>query len=177
MINEAYKTETIEQHGTAYRVQWVQDYDARAPWENEDGHGPVSDWERREKRPGEMILNDDRGALRFYDFAAAVKQARREGWNTAPYEWKTKGEQAAAAALADFDYLRRWCNDNWHYCGIIVTVLDEDGEETDISSSLWGIEDDGTNSAGYHASIIQDLIGDCEYQSGREIPSAYGETE
>ena len=169
MINESYRTEIIKQHGTAYRVQWVRDYDAGAPWENEDGHGPVSDWERREKRPGEMILNEDRGARRFYDFAAAVKQARREGWNTTPYEWKTKGEQAAAAAQADFDYLRCWCNDNWHYCGIIVTVLNDEGEETDNSSSLWGIEDDGTNSAGDHASIIQDLIGDCEYQSNRLV--------
>ena len=169
MINEAYKTETIEQHGTAYRIEWVRDYDHGAPWEEEDGHGPVSDWERREKRPGEMILNDERGARRFYDFAAAVKQARREGWSTAPYEWKTKGEQAAAAALADFDYLRRWCNDEWYYCGIIVTVLNDEGEETDNSSSLWGIEDDGYCSQGYHATVIQDIIREFEYQLNRLV--------
>jgi hypothetical protein len=27
------------------------------PWERADGHGPVSDWTRREKRPGERVLH------------------------------------------------------------------------------------------------------------------------
>lgn len=164
-MNEAYKTDTLVQHGKTYRVDWFHDYDAGAPWENSDCHGPVSEWTRRGKKPSEMILHSDRGAHRFYDFAQAVKLARRDGWNTAPYDWPSKGAQAAAAALVDFEYLRRWCTDQWHYCGIVVTLLDDEGEDTDITSSLWGVEDDGICSD--HGPIIQDLIGDCEYQENR----------
>lgn len=164
-MSEAYKTDTLTQHGKTYRIEWFRDDDAGAPWDNEDGHGPVSEWERRDKKPGEMILHSDRGSHRFYDFAQAVKIARRDGWNTAPYDWPSKGAQAAAAALADFEYLRRWCTDQWNYCGIVVTLLDDGGNDTDTSSSLWCIEDDGVFSD--HAPIIRDLIGDCEYQENR----------
>lgn len=163
----AYRTDTIEQHGQTYRVKWFYDRDMGAPWEEHDGHGIVSDWERRDKRPGELILNEDRGSRRFYDFAASVKKARAEGWNTSPYNWKTKGEQAAAAAMADYENLRRWCANLWNWCGIEVALL-EDDEETDNTASSWGIEDDGIDSAGYHASVIQDLIGEIEYQQQRQ---------
>ena len=166
-MNDAYKTETLTQHGKTYRVQWFYDYDMGAPWEEHDGHGIVSDWTRRDKHPGELVLNEDRGSRRFYDFAATVKKARAEGWNTAPYDWKTKGEQAAAAALTDFENLRRWCANDWHWCGIVVSLLDDEGEETGIDASLWGIEDDGFCSDGYHATVVQDLIGECEYQENR----------
>jgi hypothetical protein len=160
----AYKTETIHQHGKKYLIEWERDHAHGAPWE-EDGHGIVSDWETRPKKPGEIILSEGRwGKKRFYDLQASIKLAKAEGWNTSPYEWPTKGAQAHAAAMADYEYLRRWCNDQWHYCGIIVTLADEEGEPTDITASLWGIEDDGYCSDGYHATVIQDLIGECEQQ-------------
>lgn len=166
-MNTPYKTETIEQHGAAYRVEWFYDDAADAPWGNSDGHGPVTDWERRNKKPGEFILSSDRGCHRFYDFAEAIRIAKRDGWNTAPFTFSIKGEQAHAAVMADFEYLRRWCDDQWHYCGIVATLLDDDGAATDISDACWGIEDDGYCSSGYHATIIQDLIGQCEYANNR----------
>jgi hypothetical protein len=166
-MNDAYKTETLTQHGKTYRVQWFYDCDMGAPWEEHDGHGIVSDWTRRDKHPGELVLNEDRGSRRFYDFAATVKKARAEGWNTAPYDWKTKGEQAAAAAMADFENLRRWCANQWHWCGIVVSLLDDEGEETGIDAALWGIEDDGFCSDGHHATVVQELIGECEHQENR----------
>lgn len=129
-----------------FSVKFDYDTDNGAPWENCDGHGPVSDWEKRSKRPGELILNTDwRGNQRFYNFAEAVKQARREGWDAHPYNEgsETKGQQAAKAAMADFEYLREWCNDVWCYVGATVTLLDDDGEETSISDSMWGVETRG----------------------------------
>lgn len=158
-MDYAYKTDRIEQHGQTYKIEWFYDNYYGAPWEEHDGHGPVSGWERRDKRPGELILNEDRGARRFYDFQAAVKQARAECWNSC-----RNGTEAAEAARLDFEYLRRWCANDWHWCGIVVTMLD-DGEEIDISAVLWGIEDQGYLSD--HAPIIQDLIGECEYQLNR----------
>jgi hypothetical protein len=159
---QPYRTDTIEKHGKTYRIEWFFDADHGAPWQECDGHGFVTEFERRSKRPGELILCDSRGSKRFYDFQASIERAKAEGWNTAPYDWPTKGAQAHAAVMADYEYLRRWCNDQWHYCGIVVTLMDDD-EETDISDSLWGIEDDG-DSDGYHTEVIDELIRGCEYQ-------------
>ena len=160
-MSDAYRTETRESGTMRFRVEWFFDADTDAPWDREDGHGPVSDWTTRAKRPGEMILTRDRGSHRFYDFAEAVKIAKRDGWNTEPYQWPSKGARAHAAALADFNYLRRWCADYWHYCGIVVTLLDADGDPDSVDASLWGIEDGLPGSSQYHEDVIQDLIAEC----------------
>lgn len=126
-----------------FSVKFERDEDAGAPWDNCEGHGVVSDWERRSKYPGELILNSDgRGNFRFYDFAASCRLALRDGWDAAPYNGgtETKRQQAAKAARADFEYLRSWCANEWEYVGVIVTLLDEDGDETEVSDSLWCVE-------------------------------------
>lgn len=146
-MRRLYDGSIIEVDGMSFKVSIENDLFCDPPWESCDGHGPVSDWEQRNKAPGEMILCTDRGHKRFYDFAAAVKQARREGWNTAPYNWKTKGEQAHMSALADFDYLRRWCNDDWQYVVLGVSLLDEDDLEMDEKEYLGGVEYDWTDTA------------------------------
>ena len=165
-----YKTDTIEQHGRTYQIEWVLDDDVVGePWDKEDGHGDVSEWTTRDRFPGEMVLIEDQGEHRFYDFQGAVKRARKEGWNTSPYEFETPGEQAQAAVMANFEWLRKWCVGEWWYCGIIVTTYLDDceccGEPQQVSASLWGIEDDdGICSGEYHSTVIQDLIGEVEHQ-------------
>lgn len=81
----------FEHAGRTFRAAILADYDHGAPWDNEDGHGPVTDWERRAKAPGELVLcGDGRGGLgtdyarRFYDFAEAVQIARRDSWGFLP---------------------------------------------------------------------------------------------
>lgn len=155
---DAYKTETVDRHGERYLVEWFFDYDGGPPWEESEGHGIVSEWTRRDKRPGELVLATDRGMHRFYDYAASVRKARAEGWNIEPYQWPSKGAQAAAAALGDFQYLRGWCNDEWHYCGIRVTLLDDDGEKSPAFESLWGIE---SHADEYHAEVVASLADEC----------------
>jgi len=98
----AYQTETRESGTLSFRVEWFYDSDSGAPWDNEDGHGPVSDW--------------------------------------------------------DSDRLRQFCTDQWHYCGIVVTLLDADGEPDSVDASLWGIESDCTD---YHEEVINELIQEC----------------
>lgn len=119
------------------------DYDpaAVAPWDNSDCHGPVSDWTTRAKLPGERVLCEDRGIRRYYDYAEAVRIAKRDGWDAPPYGTGTKGERAARAAAWDFEYLRRWCNDGWHYLGVMVTVYRNGAEVAD--DSLWRVESEG----------------------------------
>ena len=68
--------DTITHNGAMFRVSLEPDTDHGAPWDEENGHGPVSDWRRgpnytghHDKRPGEILLCGDRHAARFYDFA------------------------------------------------------------------------------------------------------------
>ena len=131
----------FEHKGNEYTLTVEDDTDTGAPWVENDGHGPVSDWTTRDKRPGELILSEDRRARRYYDFAAACKLARADGWDAKPLNTgqETKRQQACKAALSDFDYLRRWCSDDWRYVGVIVRRAG-DCECCAPSESLWGVE-------------------------------------
>lgn len=145
-----------------FAVEFEQDSDAGAPWENADGHGVVTDWVKRSKRPGELILNrDGRGGFRFYDYAATCKLALADGWDAEPYNegGETKRQQAAKAARSDFEYLREWCHGEWEYVGVIVTLLDDEGEKTEVSDSLWCVETRGDCHHETARTLADDLAG------------------
>jgi hypothetical protein len=151
-----YHTEIIERHGLTFKIEHHYDQDSAQPWKECDGHGPVSGWETRDKRSGELVLNTDRHGKRFYDYAEACRIALRDGWNAAPYDvpGETPRQRAARAARADFEHLRAWCNDEWHWCVVVVTLLDEDGAETENSASLCGIE---STAKAYLAEVAAEL--------------------
>lgn len=153
-------------------VAIVPDSDTGAPWEENEGHGPVTDWTRRSKRAGELVLNRDGDSYRFYDYAEACKIALRDGWNAAPYDvpGETPRQRAARAAMADYEHLRRWCTDQWHWAGVCLFLLPRDGVERDAShiadaapfgvlkhAALWGIESD---SPDYHSEVAAELISE-----------------
>lgn len=156
--------DTFEREGYKFTVTHPFDDTGDAPWERCDGHGPVSKWERRSKRAGEHILCSDHGSHRFYAWQEAIELAKRDGWGLSDSakadlcrrlgREPTKGEIREEAVKRDFEYLRGWCNDKWHYCGVVVTLLDSKGEETDESESLWGIED---NAYDYLRDTAHDL--------------------
>lgn len=146
-----------------FAVKFERDDDAGAPWDNFDGHGPVTDWETREKRPGELVLNRDGRACRFYDYAEAVRIAKRDGWNSPPYETdESLGQRAARAARADYEYLRAWCADEWGYVGVIVTLLDDAGEPTEVEDALWGVETFGD----YHHETARQIADELAHGYG-----------
>lgn len=159
-----------------FSVKFERDADSGAPWENSDCHGPVSDWERRDKRPGELVLNSGRGGKRFYDFAEACHIARRDGWDAHPYNdgTETKRQQAAKSAMADYEYLREWCNDQWEYVGVIVTLLDDEGEETEVSESLWGVESRGDYHHEQARILADDLAGGYGVRWGEVEKETFG---
>lgn len=144
--------------GVTMQVIVEHDDDMREPWKEHDGHGPITDWTRRDKKPGERVLAQDRGARRLYDFAAAVRKARAEGWDAPPYGG-TSGERAARAAESDFQRLRAWCNSEWHWIVLGVRLLDSDGEEL-AREYLGGIESDGDHWREQAAEIGQQLLDD-----------------
>lgn len=187
--------DTFEHKGMTFALTTEHDPDSGPPWDNEDGHGTVSEWTRRDKRAGELVLDETRmgGEHLFYDFAEACRIARRDGWGflpgkletsqTAPGVWRayvrgygngkllnfegagndvnaaiaalyaahkasypSPRAYAAAAAMADFERLKAWCDDEWTYVGVVVTLCDDDGQPMrEHHASLWGIESDATD--------------------------------
>lgn len=170
--------QTFEHNGNKFRVTFPYDDDATAPWDREDGHGPVSEWKRHAfgqgskppKRPGEMILCGDRHGYRTYDFAEAVRIAKRDGWDAEPYNTaETRGQRAAKAAMADFNRLRRWCSDQWNYVGVVVELLDKDGDPTGETESLWGIESD---AGDYLEEVARELAEEIIHRLERPLKRA-----
>ncbi len=157
----------MEINGLTFRVEIEPDHDMRAPWEEHDGHGPVreiSGYGRPEKKPGEVIIYQDRGHGYAYDVQEAARIARRDGWGLAPEavatlryrlgREPTRGEVIAEAVRIDRDRMRAWCNSEWSWCGVVVTLLDLDGRDTGMTESLWGIESD---SREYLDEVAEEL--------------------
>ena len=192
-MNTLQHGDEFTRNGLNFRVEFEPDHFAGAPWENEDGHGPITDWQNvshwwsngsrevyRPKPAGWRLLCQDGRMARFYDFAEAIKRAKREGWGLGPNALAelrgklgrdpTAGEIRAAAVERDFDRLRRWCADDWYYVGCVVTLLDVDGCATDESESLWGIESD---SDDYLTEVAHEMADDIAKRVGdaAEIPA------
>ena len=154
---------TREQDGFTVRAAIHFDEYAAPPWDNEDGHGPVSSWERREKAPGERILAQDHGSRRFYDFAEAVRIAHRDAWGP-KQEGDTPGETAARAAEADFKQLKDWIDGRWFYVGVVVTVS-KHGHELG-TASLWCIESD---AGDYFNEVAEELVSEAVKHARDEL--------
>lgn len=153
--------ETITRNGYTFGVYLEPDTDRTAPWEEEDGHGPVRsvrcrDGEYPPKAPGERLLWRDRWDCLLYDWAEAIRLARRDGWDAPPYNTGTAGQTAERAVLADFTRLRDYCRGDWAYIGVCVVQLDEDGEPIGdrYETALWGVESDGE----YWREVADELI-------------------
>lgn len=147
------------------------------PWKESDGHGTVSDWRRDvdsmpSKAPGERVLVRDRSSARYYDFAAAVKTARKDGWgckhsytyNVGRYVFvsghATAGELAQCAAECDYDRMRRWCTDDWWWVTARVDLMDVEESVRTLTSpsgeydTLSGIESD---AGAYFDDVAREL--------------------
>jgi hypothetical protein len=159
MSADAYRTETRTILGHTFTIAWLSDSNATAPWENYEGHGVVTPWLSRDKHPGELVLNDNgRGSKRFYDFADTCRVARADHWGhpDCPAD-ATPRQRAAFAARKDYEYLRGWCNDDWHYCGISVTCtsLDNSACGADNWDCCWGFESFADDT---HEEYINDTM-------------------
>lgn len=181
----AYQVNTFEFQNKRFKLELEYDQDAGPPWEECDGHGIVSDWrrcyygERPAKAPGERILHRDRNSYRTYDVAETMRIARRDGWGLGKEaeaalaqtlgRAPTQGEIVAESVRRDFEYLRAWCNDEWHYCGVIVTLLDDDGEETEYSESLWRVEN---NDDAYVQEVARELADEICHRWNTEFAAA-----
>src|SRR3546814_10660545 len=67
----------------------------------------------------------------------------------------TARQWAALAARSDFERMRSWCDDGWHWVGVCVTV-EREGIKLG-GASLWGIESD---SPDYHVETANELVSE-----------------
>jgi len=134
------------------------------PWQEQCGHGDVSEWVRRDKRPSERLLYSDTCGKLFYDFAGAVETAKHQGWGCDLVKLEkelgrkpTKGEIAVQAVESDFELLRRWCEGDWFYGVLCVRLVAEDGDiiETEY---LGGVSSDGEHWKECAADMINTLL-------------------
>lgn len=166
--------------GRTFIVHIESEDDATPPWERADCHGPVSEWTSRNKLPGEWVLNSDgrgrarNGRSRFYDAEAATRIAKRDRWGIgddarAALAAKlgrepTAGEVTAEAVRRDYEFLRGWCADEWHYVGVCVRhVSQDDGEK--YTNALWGIE---SSEHEYIAEVAAELAEQCAAELDKE---------
>lgn len=149
--------------GYTASIALIVDSDMRAPWLEHDGHGPVREDLKENKKPGERVLGPTgtRDIWYLYDFAGAVRIARRDGWDAPPYGGKA-GEKASRAAEADYKNLTGWCNDEWHWIGVSVSLYAPGDSRTPAQSeSLWGIESYGD----YWREVAAELLDQCLEQN------------
>lgn len=130
--------EVIEAHGLEFNVTIETDYDSGLPWNECEGYGPVR--EGSDKHAGEHVLYaGGRGERSYmYDWAEAMKIAKRDGWGPKD-PTLTPRQNAARAVQKDFDFLKAWCDEEWVWCGVCVELADYSGP-LDMERSLWSVE-------------------------------------
>lgn len=163
MNDYVFRTEEITVNGIDYIVEYSNDDCFREPWNEFDGHGEVSEWTTRDKKPEELVLASDRGFKRYYDFAGACKTALKDGWSHASVlDTDTPKQRASKAAKADYEYLKAFCMGDWSYICILVRRAD-DCPCCGDSESLGGIEYGyGIDESHIDNEIIPDLISELE---------------
>ncbi len=174
------KDYTHPQSGLRYRARFYYDSDMRAPQYEHDGHGVVTEqgFDLRDPEVNELIaesatddmamrmplfklLHAGRGHFLYYDTVASI--------NKAINEWGCTPEEAPAAVEHDYEYLREWYQDDWHWMYITLTKLDNDGEETKHTYSLGGYESLLLDDEGEINTILAEMAHDLEYELRAEL--------
>lgn len=178
----SHDEQEIDLGGLTATIRTAQDDCTDAPWERADGHGPVSEWTTRAKAAGERVLCSDGRSKRYYDYAEAIRIAKRDGWDAPPYQTGTKGEQAVRAVEADFKFLSDWANDRWTYIGVIVSVC-ANGVEIG-RDSIWGVEDCETDDGqggrrAYWKELAAEMVNDIvdTYRKAQAAQAEYNARE
>ncbi len=151
--------------GFTFKARIMKDDDSDVPWQKSDGHGNVrmirtGDW-TIVKQPGERLLWRDEHCAYVYDVAEARHRAWLDGWGCegGPRDGESQTAYADRAVEEDFEYLKGWCNDDWYYVGVCVSVWKEDIELTgSFAHAIWGVE----NTA---VDYLNDLANNLAYDA------------
>jgi len=137
MIIPVINSFKFSHQGMMFLANVLSDEFAGTPWEGDraDFHGLVSEWTQRERVCGERVLWRDDGFRRLYDHRASVQRFMKDCVCTR--------DRAHEIAREDFKRLKAWCNGEWEYCGLEVSLLDDFNDEINgFEQTLWGLESD-----------------------------------
>lgn len=140
---EAYAGEEVTElpNGWKIKVEFHHDSDSGPPWKECDGMGVIEESPRYWGDLHESYRDWRMGEYHYFDWKATLPIAIKEGWDSKPYGSTDKQERAMRAMRSTYEYLRRWCDDQWWYVGMIVILLDEDDTEL-AEESCWRYESD-----------------------------------
>jgi hypothetical protein len=179
--------EIVERGGYRFRVNYPNDEDHEAPWNDGDGQGIVIEPNRytQAKKPGWRVLHSgDRWDKWYFDWQGTIAKAKLEGWGLGPegiaaLAWKLKrdptpGEINEEAVEQNFQWMRGFLRDDWWYCAIIITHLPDPDDDTvprdyHPDHACWGFD---TSSPEYIAeetdSMIDNYIGELDTMAAQE---------
>jgi hypothetical protein len=203
MSNDSYHTEIYTHKcGKKYHVELYYDHDMGAPQEEGDGYGVIErmNWNPTDEEQLEQHLLDYepeieeetrlrmmrklRSAL-YYDVLSSLHKAREDGWG-AGEEWKaanpnaTKEEELMYVVDKDFDHLKGWYDDDWHWVTVSVAPLNEDDEpDEDHREYCGGYESTivDHDQRKWFDEVIEDQIHQVEYSLKRELHKGQLELE
>jgi hypothetical protein len=83
-------------------------------------------------------------------------------WSKEGFDFEARIEYDTESKPTDFDcYSKedviRWKNDEWFYCGIVISVSFKDIELSNHAASLWGIDCNFGKDNSYLSEVCQDL--------------------
>lgn len=153
-----------EAPGLEFTFSLLVDDMSEPPWEREDGHGPVrAAWApcglrgAGIKRPGERVIHWDGRTGYLYDWQAACKRARTDGWDAEPYGAPNRIERAVRA---DMDRMRKFLQGLWWYAGIEVKCK----QHPELTDSVFGYESDQKRDYETAARELAHEIAHCAGQ-------------
>lgn len=169
MSNDIYHQETYaHKNGKKYHVCWYYDHDMGAPQIEGDGYGVTErmDWNPTDEEQLEQHLLDYEPELEeetrlrlmrvvcrssglYYDVLASLHKAKTEWGFDDPVK-------AMEIVDKDFEFLKGWYDDDWHWLTVSVAPLDADGEP---------MEDHREYCGGYESTIVHDDEYKCDRNS------------
>lgn len=166
--------------GYTVRVEFTPDDCSSLPWQEFEGHGEIRTVYARyghpEKKPGELVIHEERGTHWLYDVQGVISKATREGWGLQPEEVAklaeklkrapTKREIIARAVELDAEYCAGWLDGRYSWAVCWATVLDPEGREVS-SYCLGGVEWDAYGPNTYATEdTARDVVSNALHEAG-----------
>ena len=151
--------------GRVYKVEVFADDYLGPPDQIHDGHGVVV---RPQEYPSTLSQCSEEDEMREalyrplyngvrYDFIGSVQKAIDE-WGVAP-------EKAEEVIEQDYKYLRGYYRDEWRWCYIVATLV----EDESFSNSVGGFETLILDNQEQYDEFVSDIVHDIEYQIHKTV--------
>jgi hypothetical protein len=158
----------FERGGVWVRVKLEYDTDGGPPWEDGD-EGKMRDVDRYAEHPAqrngdEYLIGDGRGGQMIWTPPKEMRVLTHAYYlrDFHGYAMQPAMEEARRRVEERRRWLERWCQDDWCYAGLVVSIYETEedaaGDENEIAmDSLWGIDHDRDNDE-YLQETANDMV-------------------